>query len=673
MMKSEPQLGNYRLHRLLGKGGFAEIYLGEHVYLQTKVAIKVLRVAPVATSEELEQFLIEARTIAQLQHPHIIKILDFNVQNEIPYLVMEYAPNGSLTARCPEKTVMELKSVNRCVRQVASALQLAHDHNIVHCDVKPDNILLDKNDRLLLSDFGIAVVLHSNLKTQEAIGTMQYMAPEQFFGKPVPASDQYGLAIVAYRLLCGRLPFTGKNPHELFHAHTRVPPPPPRDFNPKIPPDVEQVLLIALAKDAKYRFASVSAFAKAFEQAMQPKRPARPTKVFEIPAADKPQISPAPADSEPQMLLPSLSSLLPLSPPAEKQATPQSYPPVDAPASQLARIPYLDAPSIAPPREAPLSPPALSAPEPVHSLPRAQPFTYSNHLSWVSTVAWSPHGRWLASGSWDNTVHVWDTTGKTLLVYEEHKQPVKSVCWSPDGTYIASGSWDNTVRIWEASTGETLSGKFDHEAQLESVAWSPDGAYIASAGHDGVAKVWNLSKKRAIFTYKGHGGPVWSVAWSPDSKYIVTASHDKTAQVWEVLTGKLLLTYYNHRHPVTAAAWASNGSIVASSDQKGTVYLWNIPDGSTLYHYQDDTGAVKTLSWSPTGLCLASAVKDVQVWNMADPPPARPAFIYQGHENWVNAVAWSPDGCAIASASDDKTVQLWDVDRITASSKGGRH
>ncbi len=222
-------LGNYRLISPLGAGGFADVYLGEHIYLETRAAIKVLHVSFEPASEVLDRFLTEARTIAQLRHPNIVGILEFGVEHDLPYLVMEYAPHGSLRTKHPRGSILPFATVLSYVQQVAAALQYAHEHRVVHCDVKPENMLLDQDDRVLLSDFGIARVVQNTMQTQEVVGTIYYMAPEQFDGKPLPASDQYALGVVVYQWLCGHLPFEGGNLGEIFVKHTQKPPPSMRE------------------------------------------------------------------------------------------------------------------------------------------------------------------------------------------------------------------------------------------------------------------------------------------------------------------------------------------------------------------------------------------------------------------------------------------------------------
>ncbi|GCE32068.1 hypothetical protein KDA_75520 [Dictyobacter alpinus] len=260
-------LGNYHLQRLLGSGGFADVYLGRHTYLNTYAAVKVMREQ--MTGQNIQAFIHEAQTIALLKHAHIIRILDFGVEGSTPYLVMDYASGGTLRQRHHEGEVLPLALIRSYVNQVASALQYAHHQRLIHRDVKPDNMLVESNTTIMLSDFGIAVAAHrtQSIKLQEAIGTVAYMAPEQINGKPRPASDQYSLAAVVYEWLCGECPFEGDSAVEVAMHHIRSSPPSLRAKVPSIPPSVEHVVFRALAKDPAQRFESVEAFADALEHA----------------------------------------------------------------------------------------------------------------------------------------------------------------------------------------------------------------------------------------------------------------------------------------------------------------------------------------------------------------------------------------------------------------------
>jgi eukaryotic-like serine/threonine-protein kinase len=153
------QLGNYQLIQLLGQGHWASVYLGEHLHLHTQAAIKVLHGS--WADSEAEGFLGEARTLAHLRHPHIVRVLDFGVQEGTPFLVMEYAPGGTLRQLHPKGTRLPLSTVASYVKQVASALQYAHAQRLIHRDLKPENLLLGPDQEVWLSDFGLALVAHS--------------------------------------------------------------------------------------------------------------------------------------------------------------------------------------------------------------------------------------------------------------------------------------------------------------------------------------------------------------------------------------------------------------------------------------------------------------------------------------------------------------------------------
>lgn len=261
------QFGNYRLTSLVGRGGFAEVYLGEHVYLKTQAAIKILQAR--LSSEEQERFYAESRTVAHLQHEHIVRVLEFGLKDEsIPYLVMEYAPNGTLRERFPRGKPVPLAHVLPPLKQVASALHYAHNANLVHRDIKPENMLLGAHDEVLLSDFGIALMIKGSQRqdAQEVAGTVTYMAPEQLQGRPTRTSDQYALAVVVYEWLSGQRLFSGTFT-SIATQHMFTPPPSLQERVPGISAAVDQVVLKALAKDPQQRFASVQEFFQALEAA----------------------------------------------------------------------------------------------------------------------------------------------------------------------------------------------------------------------------------------------------------------------------------------------------------------------------------------------------------------------------------------------------------------------
>ncbi len=263
----EQQLDRYRLIRLLGQSGSSEVYLGEHKELHVPVAIKMLH-RGIAKSD-VEKFLAQAHSLTHLEHPHIVRVFDFGSEDDRPYLVMTYAPHGTLRQRHPNGTRVPLETIVFYVKQIASSLQYIHDRMLIHRDIKPHNMLLGADGEVLLSDFGIAVTSQSIDAGQPGMpdfeGTVLYTAPEQLQGKPRRSSDQYALGVVVYEWLSGEWPFRGSF-HEVAHQHMfEAPPSLRRGKGINIAPTVEEVVLKALSKDPRKRFGSVSELAGALE------------------------------------------------------------------------------------------------------------------------------------------------------------------------------------------------------------------------------------------------------------------------------------------------------------------------------------------------------------------------------------------------------------------------
>src|SRR5258707_4910768 len=260
-------LGAYTLIGPLGEGGFAEVWLGQHAYLENLAAIKILK-----NETKQEAFLREARIVSSLDNPHIVHVLDYNIEKGMPFLVMEYAAKGSLRKNYPKGTQLPLATIQIYVDQVTGALQYAHKRKLIHRDIKPDNILMKNDGSVMLGDFGIAAIA-DNSQSQHTFstpGTQAYMAPEQMLGHPQLASDQYALAATMYEWM------TGKSPLDIYlNRALEGKPPSLLKQVPALPKAVEEVLFIALDADPKERFASIQAFALALGQAIATPRSTR--------------------------------------------------------------------------------------------------------------------------------------------------------------------------------------------------------------------------------------------------------------------------------------------------------------------------------------------------------------------------------------------------------------
>ena len=260
------KISNYNLVRLIGHGGFADVYLGEHIYLKTLAAIKVLHIR--ATDTDQSDILNEARAIAQLEHPNIVRMLEYGIEDGYPFLIMSYASQGSLRHYYPKGTQLSVERVIAYAQQVAAALDYAHKNKLIHRDVKPENILMGQDNQVLLTDFGLVMMAQAShsQSSENLAGTVAYMAPEQLRGRPRFASDQYALGIVVYEWLCGKRPFTGSFP-EVASQHMLEPPPSMCALNSAVTPEVEQVVFKALAKEPADRFESAREFAYALSRA----------------------------------------------------------------------------------------------------------------------------------------------------------------------------------------------------------------------------------------------------------------------------------------------------------------------------------------------------------------------------------------------------------------------
>ncbi len=283
--RSGEQFGNHRLIRLLGQGGFANVYLGEHVLMGTQAAVKVLD-DPGVTMADKDDFLQEARFISRLNSPNIVRFFEFGkrASDDILYLVMEYMPRGNIRQLHPEGSIISFPIVISYIKQLASALQAVHDAKIVHRDIKPENILIGTHGELLLTDFGSAVPAHNpnTMKFQHILGTWPYVAPEQFLRKAETRSDIYSLGIFTYELLCGDVPFfvpsgTGSKTGVMYYQKHKLEIPPPINRPGVIvPAPVEQVVMKALAKNPDDRYQTVMEYATALEQAAIPPTPTPP-------------------------------------------------------------------------------------------------------------------------------------------------------------------------------------------------------------------------------------------------------------------------------------------------------------------------------------------------------------------------------------------------------------
>lgn len=294
-------LGKYQIIEKLGEGGMATVYKAYDPSLERYVAIKVIRAMNQIDSDFLIRFQREARALAKLDHPYILKVLDYGEEGGIPYLVMPFVAHGTLKQYINKR--IGFKKAIEIIIPIAEALSYAHKRKIIHRDIKPANILFGESGEPILSDFGIAKMLDAGDQTQLTgtglgIGTPAYMAPEQWNGVVDERTDIYALGIVLYELITGRCPFQADTPAAILIKQVQDPLPRPKNFIPDLPENVETLLFKALAKDSKFRFQNMQDFVEAMNTVLlgRPVDYALPTQLH-IPVAEKQISSYKPSDN----------------------------------------------------------------------------------------------------------------------------------------------------------------------------------------------------------------------------------------------------------------------------------------------------------------------------------------------------------------------------------------
>lgn len=614
-------INNYRLLHVIGHGGFADVYLAEHIYLQTQVALKIFRSRP--GDEQMERFLVQTSKLARLQHEHILPLLSCDVWNGLPFLVMPYATGGTLRQRHPRGSQLPVEIVLAYLRQIAPALDAAHRVGHIHGDIKPENLLLKEQDKLFLTDFGLAPVVENIPgKAQTPVaGTVTYMAPEQLAGQLETASDQYALAILVYEWLCGEPPFSGTYT-EVAAQHALIDPPSPHEYRPDLAPQVEQALERALAKDPRERFASILAFARALEQASS----------FSVAMNQKTK-----QGLSRRMLLWSLVA----AGGAVTFGTAGYAWKVSSNLDQSALLPI---------------------------------YTYHGHTDKVFGISWSPDSTRLVSIDLSGTAQVWQAVaeGKTprgkLLTSRSISPAVTmngtgdatTLAWSPRTELIALGDSTGKILIWEGASQQNSSVVRDYSTLGACVAWSSDGMQLAAAYIDAQNTLsvafWDFASgnRLAGLQFTGMNGVTTFytpapllIAWSPDGRRIALSNGENITQIRALPDGHILSTL--HIGP-NSLAWSPDSRYLAADHQ-----VWDVTTNRLQHSYGTQSQAV---DWSPDGKYLATGGKDmlVSIW---DTRSGKLVQTYQGHSAPINTLRWSPNGAFIASASDDQTVRIF--------------
>jgi len=678
------RIGRYEIVNALDQTVFKDTYLGQQIPLRIPVIIEVFR--PPLIDALKQNFLDQAQILMKLKHPNILQLRDAGVRDRYPFLVIDTASYLTPRRAFLQGSIQPLAGLLPHLKQIAAALQYAHHQQILHGDVRPENVLLDGNNNVLLWGFTFEAVMQNRERHNYKLAGMMpeavaYSAPEQIRGKTEPASDQYSLAILIYELLCGAVPFTG-SPIEVAHQQMHALPPPPRQRVPTISVGVEGTIMKALEKDPGRRFSDIQTFINTLEQEqiaqfrfataqrqLAPTQPVGMVAPQALPRAVMPEASPPPVASAPVKDNPP--------PPRRRDNTTMTRRAFAVGLVGLAAAGGAGGWYLLQKRLAQPAPPAVGP----NATPPAKQTTVNNtkvliftgHLASVNALAWSPDGKLIASASDDTYVQIFDaTSGRRKIIYSGHTEEVAAVAWSPDSKFIASGGQDTTVQVWNANSGARILTYKGHADRVNGVSWSNDSQSIASGSEDKTVQVWNAISAALSFNFQGHTAGVLCVGWQPDNSSVASGSWDGMLRDWATVqhgnhfnAGDQIFSYAGHgNNEVNALAWSPNGNFVVSAGADQTVQISNGIDGTprppffTGHVNRQHANPVLSVAWSPDGTSIASGDTDgnVYVWKTAG---RKTFFIYRGHKGAVNALAWSPDGKTIASASADSTVQLW--------------
>jgi WD40 repeat protein/serine/threonine protein kinase len=580
-------------------------------------------------------------------------------------------PGGSQLSAVESGRRPFYRSVAHIGRQVAGGLAYAHARGIVHRDIKPSNLLLDTEGVVWITDFGLAKASEDGLtQTGDILGTIRYMAPERFRGEGDGRADVYALGLTLYELLTLRPAFDSSDRLQLIEQIKVEDPPRPRALDPRIPRDLETIVLKAIQKDAQDRYPSADAVGEDLRRFLADE----PIQARRVGAAERAwrwcRRNPVVAGllSAVFVLLAAVAGVASFgyvreaaaraaAVTAEQEVRRQWY----AATINLMQSAW-DNGQIE--RLRALLAQTGSYPDRgfewyyCHRLCHLEQHTLIGHRGQVTSVSWSRDGR-LATASPDGTAKIWDAAGGRELISLRYSGPLGSVAWSPDGTRLATGGRDGAARVWDAADGRELHVFKEHAGEVHCVAWSPDGTRLATGSNDGTAMLWDAAGGREPRILKGHAGAVWSVCWSPDGKRLVTSGRD-CMRIWDVASGQDQPILEGHSSEVTFVAWSPDGNRLATGGGDGTARVWDAAGGREPLTLRGHAGPVIHVAWSPDGTRLATGSNDgtAKIWDAAG---GRELVALKGHTAPVRQVAWSPDGNRLATESNDGTAKVWEA------------
>jgi WD40 repeat protein len=559
------------------------------------------------------------------EHPQIPNLLAYFEQDGLLYLVQQFIEGQNLLQEVRQQGPFNERQIRDVLADILPVLRFVHNHQVIHRDITPMNILRRQNDgRLMLIDFGIAKRL-SEAASGEAgtrIGTEGYAPMEQFRGgKAYPASDLYSLGATCLHLVTEIRPDQLYDPLEgrwMWREHLRE--------KGLVVSDQFADILDKMLKDL---------VGDRYQSADDVMRDLNADYFLPHQKGTKPVSSPRSASSTPAA---TSGSARPISSPKLSEPKPSASKPLTS---------------------TPTSRPPTSKPAVVFSNGGKCVYTLSAHSSWVTTIAIAPNNQILASGSLDDTIKLWNlTTGDLIATLGGHSKGVNAVTISPHGQTLTSGGDDYTIKTWNLQTGALLRTLAGHSRDVTAVVISPNGQFLISGAEDRTIKIWQMGTGNLLKTILGVGSMVKALAISPDGKVLVSGGFDAKIKLWSLQTAEQTGVLTGHISAVNALAISSNNQLLASASKDKTVKLWNLRTGELVKTLNEHSRDVNALTFTPNGQTLASGSSDttIKLWN---PSTGQVIDTLAAHADSVNTLAITSDGNLLVSGSSDSTIRVW--------------
>jgi len=601
-------------------------------------------------------------------------------------------------------------AVARMGIQVAEALDYAHKRGVIHRDIKPSNLILDHSGIVWISDFGLVKHLdeETNLtRTGDVVGTARYISPEQALVRRGPIdcrSDIYALGATLYELLTLSPAFDGADHATLLQQIALEEPTAPRQRNRAVPRDLETIVLKAMAKSPRDRYQTDGALVADLRRFVAGESiQARPLSLVERTwnwARRRPAAAALVAVSALAVL--ALlgvgiwsNSHLRLANERERQRA------LEAEERERIGRRHLYAAHLSLAQQAwerghaarvrallEREVPALGQEDLrgfewhyFWQLSHRELQSWIAHRHAISSLAFSPDGKLLVTGSHDRTIKFWDpATGALQKTLSRHRGAVTAIAFSPDGQLVASASQDQTIRLWDVASGEERGTLRGHTGPVHAVAFGSDGKLLASAGEDGSVRLWQVATQKERTVLTGHAGPVWAVAFAPRGQTLASGGADHSVRCWSLEPADGPVVLKGHDKGVRAMAFAPDGKTLASGSMDQTVRLWDLATHQERAKLKGHTDVVSTVAFSPDGRTLASGDGDpsilaslvsaksratqlrekpgeIKLW---DVPSGQERASLRGHASPVFSVAFAPHASMLASGGEDMSVILWD-------------